>query len=352
MKVFRFDGGGEFCNNYLQSFFESKGNAIDVFTTNASTPLARHKARLVAKGYHQVHGFDFDETVSPVVKKPTIQIILALAAQYSWSLTQLDVKNVFLHGILQETVYMSQPTAFQDKTCPNHVCLLHKSLYGLKQAPRAWFESFTSYLFTLGFVVSNADPSLFIRSVGSSLTYLLLYVDDIIVTGPDSSYISLLKTQLALEFQISDLGPLKYFLGLKIHSLPNGLFVNQVKYLNDLLHTSRMISAKSCTRPMSPSLDLYTTAPPFNDSSLYRKLVGSLQYLTFTRPDIAFSMILLTYALSLDSLPSLAQIQSPGLLESNLQSPVFPQKQNIVLSPLLLLIFTGYSNFSVISVFL
>ncbi|KAL0559459.1 hypothetical protein IC582_004070 [Cucumis melo] len=185
---------------------------------------------------------------------------------------------------------MSQPTAFQDKTCPNHVCLLHKSLYGLKQAPRAWFESFTSYLFTLGFVVSNADPSLFIRSVGSSLTYLLLYVDDIIVTGPDSSYISLLKTQLALEFQISDLGPLKYFLGLKIHSLPNGLFVNQVKYLNDLLHTSRMISAKSCTRPMSPSLDLYTTAPPFNDSSLYRKLVGSLQYLTFTRPDIAFSV--------------------------------------------------------------
>ncbi|KAL0554626.1 hypothetical protein IC582_008552 [Cucumis melo] len=185
---------------------------------------------------------------------------------------------------------MSQPTGFQDKTCPNHVCLLHKSLYGLKQAPRAWFECFTSYLCTLGFVVSNADPSLFIRLVGSSFTYLLLYVDDIIVTGPDFSYISLLKTQLALEFQISDLGPLNYFLCLEIHSLPNSLFVNQAKYLNDLLHILGMISAKSYTTPMSPSLDLYTTAPPFNDPSLYRKLVGSLQYLTFTCPDIAFSL--------------------------------------------------------------
>ncbi|XP_016902988.2 uncharacterized mitochondrial protein AtMg00810-like [Cucumis melo] len=193
-------------------------------------------------------------------------------------------------GYHQEIVYMSQPTGFQDKTCPNHVCLLHKSLYGLKQAPLAWFEHFTSYLFTLEFVVSNVDPSLFIRSVRSSLTYLLLYVDDIIVTSPDSFYISLLKTQLALEFQISDLGPLKYFRGLEIHSLPNDLFVNQAKYLNDLLHTSGMISVNSCTIPISSSLDLYTTAPPFNDPSLYNKLVGSLQYLTFTRPDIVFSI--------------------------------------------------------------
>ncbi|KAL4030262.1 hypothetical protein IC575_008498 [Cucumis melo] len=252
--------------------------------------IARHKAQLVTKGYHQVQGFDFDETFSPVVKKPTIRIILALAAQYNWSLTQLDVKNTFLHGIIQETVYMTQPTGFQDKTCPNHVCLLHNSLYGLKQAPRAWFERFTSYLFTLDFVTSTADPSLFIRSVGSSLTYLLLYVDDIIVTGPDYLYISVLKNQLALEFKISDLGPLKYFLGLEIQSSIDGIFVIQAKYLNDLLHTSGMTSAKSCITPMSTSLDLYTIAPPFNDPSLSRRLVGSLQYLTFTRPDIALSV--------------------------------------------------------------
>ncbi|KAL4023146.1 hypothetical protein IC575_016896 [Cucumis melo] len=231
---------------------------------NPDGTIARHKARLVAKGYHQVQGFDFDETFSPVVKKPTIRIILALAAQYNWSLTQLDVKNDFFHGILQETVYMTQSTDFQDKTCPNHVCLLHKSLY--------------------------ADPSLFIRSVGSFLSYLLLYVDDIIVTGLDYLYIFVLKNQLALEFKISNLGPLKYFLGLEIQSSIDGIFVNQAKYLNDLLHTSGMTSAKSCITPMSTSLDLYTIAPPFNDPLLYRRLVGSLQYLTFTRPDIALSV--------------------------------------------------------------
>ncbi|TYK06402.1 putative mitochondrial protein [Cucumis melo var. makuwa] len=162
----------------------------------------------------------------------------------------------------KETVYVAQPTGFQDKTCPNHVCLLHKSLYGLQKVPHAC----------------------------RILSHLLLYVDDIIVTGPDYLYISVFKNQLALEFKISDLGPLKYFLGLEIQSSIDGIFVNQAKYLNDLLHTSGMTSAKSCITPMSTSLDLYTIAPPFNDPSLYRRLVGSLQCLTFTRSDIAFSV--------------------------------------------------------------
>ena len=142
----------------------------------------------------------------------------------------------------------------------------------------------------LGVVASTADPSLFIRSVRSSLTYLLLYVDDIIITDPNSSYISLLETQLALEFKISDLGPLKYFLGLEIYSSCNGIFVNQAKYLNGFLHTFRMTYAKSCTTPMSTSLDFYTTAPPFNDQFIYCKLVGSLQYLIFICLDIIFSV--------------------------------------------------------------
>ncbi|KAL4011769.1 hypothetical protein IC575_028831 [Cucumis melo] len=117
-----------------------------------------------------------------------------------------------------------------------------------------------------------------------------LYVSSTIVTGLDYSYISLLKNQLALEFKIFDLGPLKYFLGLKIQTSIEGIFVNHAKFLNDLLHTSGMTSAKSCTAPMSTSFDLYTTAPPFNDPSHYRRLVGFLQYLTFTRPGIVFSL--------------------------------------------------------------
>ncbi|XP_050946540.1 uncharacterized mitochondrial protein AtMg00810-like [Cucumis melo] len=218
---------------------------------NPDGTIARHKARLVAKGYHQVQGFDFDETFSPVVKKPTIRIILALIAQYNWSLTHLDVKNAFLHGILQETVYMAQPTGFQDKNVPI-MCVSS----------------------TRVFMVSNRP----------------LALDDIIITEPNYLYISVLKNQLALEFKIFDHGHLKYFLGLEIQSSIDGIFVNQAKYLNDLLHSSGMTFAKSCITPMSTSLDLYTIAPPFNDPSLYRRLVGSLQYLTFTRPDIAFSI--------------------------------------------------------------
>ena len=131
---------------------------------------------------------------------------------------------------------MPQPTDLQDKTYPNHMCLLHRVFMVSNRPSRVWFERFTSYLFTLGFVASTADPSLFIRSIKSSLTYLPLYVDNIIVTGHDS-YISLLKIQLALKFQISDLGRLKYFLGFEIHFSTDGIFVNQAKYLNDLLHT-------------------------------------------------------------------------------------------------------------------
>lgn len=155
----------------------------------------------MAKGFHQEQGIDYSETFSPVVKQATLRVILSLAVHFNWPFQQLYVTNAFLHGILQETIYMIQPPGFVDSHFPHRVCQLHKSLYGLKQAPRAWFERFFQYLLSLGFQTSYADPSLFFRHHDCTITIILLYVDDLIITWNHSPYISTLITQLSLLFQ-------------------------------------------------------------------------------------------------------------------------------------------------------
>lgn len=188
----------------------------------------------------------FDETFSSVVKKSTVRIILSLAAQFGWQLRQIDVKNAFLHGELKEEVYMHQPQEYVDPTFPTPVCKLVKSLYGHKQAPCAWFDCFTTHLLTLGFVASTVDLSLFVRRLYGSIIYLLLYVDDIIVTRTSQLYIASLVSQLKDSFDMTNLGHLKYFLGLEVSVTSSGIFVNQAKYMKDVLSCYGMLSAKSC----------------------------------------------------------------------------------------------------------
>ncbi|GKB13852.1 retrovirus-related pol polyprotein from transposon TNT 1-94 [Tanacetum coccineum] len=197
-----------------------------------------YKARFVAKVFRQQPGIDFHETVSLVVKSTTIRAVLSLAVTNNWPLRQLDVHNAFLHGNLKEQVYMKQPLGFIDPQRPNHVCLLHKSLYGLKQAPRAWFELLSKALFNLGFKGSKTDPSLFIYSRGHILLYILVYVDDIIITGNNKGTIDNIISQLGSDFALKDLGPLNYFLGIEIVPHVSSILLSQKKYILELLQSA------------------------------------------------------------------------------------------------------------------
>ncbi|KAM1062317.1 hypothetical protein ACFX2A_027225 [Malus domestica] len=218
----------------------------------ADGTVDRFKARLVAKGYTQKYGIDYTDTFAPVAKINTVRVLLSLAANLDWPLQQFDVKNAFLHGDLTEEIYMDLPPGCSDSDRQKQkVCRLKKSLYGLKQSPRAWFGRFTKSMRAFGYIQSNWDHTLFLKHQNGKVTALIVYVDDMVVTGDDPVEQAALKSYLSTEFEMKDLGPLKYFLGIEVSRCKFGIFLSQRKYVLDLLEETSMTACKPVSTPLA-----------------------------------------------------------------------------------------------------
>lgn len=190
-----------------------------VFKTkyNEDGKVDKHKARLVAKGYSQQHGIDYNEVFAPMARWDTIRTVLALAAQNGWSVFQLDVKSAFLHGELNETVFVGQPQGYQRKAKKDKVYRLKKALYGLKQAPRAWYSRIEAHFVKEGFEKCPYEYTLFIKTDSNHrLLIVILYVDDLIFTGNDKKMFEEFKSSMQKEFDMTDLGRMRYFLGIEV----------------------------------------------------------------------------------------------------------------------------------------
>ena len=262
---------------------------------NADGSVNKYKARLVVKGYSQVFGVDFSETFAPVARLDTIRMLLALTAQKGWKTYQLDVKSAFLNGYLQEEIYVEQPEGFQVKGQEEKVYLLKKALYGLKQAPRAWYSRIDEHLQSLGFVKSPSEATLYVKGTDANLIVVSVYVDDLLVTGSNEKLVKEFKAEMLKVFEMTDLGLMSYFLGMEVKQDHDGVFISQKKYAKEILNKFHMEDCKRTSTPMNQkekfSKDDGTEKV---DESQYRSLIGCLMYLTATRPDIMFSVSLLS----------------------------------------------------------
>jgi hypothetical protein len=194
--------------------------------TRSNGTVNRYKAHLVAKRFTQEYGIDYEETFAPVARLSSVRTLIAVSASGHWPLFQMDVKNAILNGELTEEVYMQLPPGFSQPPGFSHkVCRLRRALYGLKQAPRAWFAKFNSTISQHGFSASSYDSTLFFRRLDHGITLLLLYVDDMIITGDDMQGIQDLKHFFGQHFEMKDLGPFSYFLGLEVSSSSDGYYL-------------------------------------------------------------------------------------------------------------------------------
>ena len=249
--------------------------------------VVKYKACLVAKGYTQRHGVDFDEVYAPVARIETVRVLLALAAQGGWEIHHMDVKSAFLNGDLTEQVFVQQPPGFIVGT-GDKVLRLRKALYGLKQAPMAWNAKLDKELISLGFERSKLDHAVYRRSNRNSFLLVGVYVDDLIISGPNVRDINVFKSEMRKKFSMSDLGVLSYYLGIEVKHRTDGITLCQSSYAAKILDNAGMKNCNQCETPMECRLKLskLKEGEPLNATE-YRSIIGSLRYLVNTRPDLA-----------------------------------------------------------------
>src|SRR6266540_3404867 len=238
-------------------------------------------------------GVDYEETFAPVAHLEAIRILLAFAASKGFKLFQMDVKSAFLNGFIEEEVYVRQPPGFENPKHPDRVFKLQKALYGLKQAPRAWYARLKTFMLENGFKMGSVDKTLFLLKHDGNTLIVQIYVDDIIFGGSSHALVAKFADTMSREFEMSMMGELTFFLGLQIKQSKEGTFVHQGKYTKDVLKKFDMADAKPLSTPMATTTALDADEDgEAVDQKEYRSMIGSLLYLTATRPDIHFAVCL------------------------------------------------------------
>ena len=270
--------------------------------TDADGNVTVYKARLVAKGFRQVQGIDYDETFSPVAMLKSVRIMLAIAAFYDYEIWQMDVKTAFLNGFLEEELYMMQPEGFIDPKDANKVCKLQRSIYGLVQASRSWNKRFDSVIKAYGFIQTFGEACIYKKVSGSSVAFLILYVDDILLIGNDTEFLNSIKGYLNKNFSMKDLGEAAYILGIKIYRDRSRRLIglSQSTYLDKVLKKFKMDQAKKGFLPVLQGVKLSQTQCPTTAEDRekmkdvpYASAIGSIMYaMLCTRPDVCLAISL------------------------------------------------------------
>nr|GFB10292.1 putative ribonuclease H-like domain-containing protein [Tanacetum cinerariifolium] len=253
--------------------------------------VIRNKARLVAQGHTQEEGINYEEVFAPVARIEAIRLFLAYASFMGFLVYQMDVKSAFLYDTIEKEVCVYQPPRFEDPENPDKVYKVVKALYGLHQAPRAWYETLATYLLENGFHRGTIDQTLFIKKQQKDILLVQIYVDDIIFGATNKALCQSFEKLMKDKFQMSLMGELTFFLGLQVNQKKDGIFISQDKYVTEILKKFGLSEGKSASTPIDAEKPLLKDSDGEDvDVHTYRSMIGSLMYLTSSRPDIMFAV--------------------------------------------------------------